>query len=204
MTVRRDGSSRFGKNNRYATFPSFSLGWRLNREKFMQSLSWIDDQMCIRDRSWSIFSSPKGKLRWQTHHTIKRHSRMTDSPPPYLNTSSVGHIGKCLRSIYRACCILIFSHFRFKNFPIERTKHIGACGTIHHPLRIIRISINRQFKQLRTFPKSGYMALISPDVYKRQFVYSGLSSLNPLNLLVLPSASTRFSICGYSVTVPVH
>ena len=43
MTVRRDGSSRFGKNNRYATFPSFSLGWRLNREKFMQSLSWIDD-----------------------------------------------------------------------------------------------------------------------------------------------------------------
>ena len=87
---------------------------------------------------------------------------MTDSPPPYLNTSSVGHIGKCLRSIYRACCILIFSHFRFKNFPIERTKHIGACGTIHHPLRIIRISINRQFKQLRTFPKSGYMALISP------------------------------------------
>ena len=43
MTIRRDGSSRFGKNNRYATFPSFSLGWRLNREKFMQSLSWIDD-----------------------------------------------------------------------------------------------------------------------------------------------------------------
>ena len=40
MTVRRDGSSRFGKNNRYATF---SLGWRLNREKFMQNLSWIDD-----------------------------------------------------------------------------------------------------------------------------------------------------------------
>ena len=43
MTVRRDGSSRFGKNNRYATFPSFSLGWRLNRENFMQNLSWIDD-----------------------------------------------------------------------------------------------------------------------------------------------------------------
>lgn len=43
MTVRRDGSSRFGKNNRYATFPSFSLGWRLNRENFMKNLSWIDD-----------------------------------------------------------------------------------------------------------------------------------------------------------------
>ena len=43
VTVRRDGSSRFGKNNRYATFPSVSLGWRLNREKFMQNLTWIDD-----------------------------------------------------------------------------------------------------------------------------------------------------------------
>ena len=42
-SYRADGSSRFGKNNRYATFPSFSLGWRLNREKFMQNLSWIDD-----------------------------------------------------------------------------------------------------------------------------------------------------------------
>lgn len=43
MTVRRDGSSRFGKNNRYGTFPSFSLGWRLNREKFMQNITWLDD-----------------------------------------------------------------------------------------------------------------------------------------------------------------
>lgn len=32
LTVRHDGSSRFGKNNRYATFPSFSLGWRISRE----------------------------------------------------------------------------------------------------------------------------------------------------------------------------
>lgn len=35
-TIRRDGSSRFGKNNHYATFPSFSLGWNLTNEKFMQ------------------------------------------------------------------------------------------------------------------------------------------------------------------------
>lgn len=43
LTVRRDGSSRFGKDNRYATFPSVSAGWRLNREKFMQNYTWIDD-----------------------------------------------------------------------------------------------------------------------------------------------------------------
>lgn len=37
LTVRHDGSSRFGKNNRYATFPSFSLGWRISRENFMKT-----------------------------------------------------------------------------------------------------------------------------------------------------------------------
>lgn len=36
MTVRRDGSSRFGSNNHYAVFPSFSLGWNLTNEKFME------------------------------------------------------------------------------------------------------------------------------------------------------------------------
>jgi len=43
-TVRYDGSSRFGKNNRYGVFPSFSLGWRITQEKFMESTSsWLSD-----------------------------------------------------------------------------------------------------------------------------------------------------------------
>lgn len=36
-TIRRDGSSRFGGNNRYGTFPSFSVGWRLSEEDFIPS-----------------------------------------------------------------------------------------------------------------------------------------------------------------------
>jgi TonB-linked SusC/RagA family outer membrane protein len=36
VTVRRDGSSRFGANNHYAVFPSFSLGWNLTNEAFME------------------------------------------------------------------------------------------------------------------------------------------------------------------------
>lgn len=44
VTVRRDGSSRFGKNNRYGTFPSVSLGWRISQEKFMhKASSWLSD-----------------------------------------------------------------------------------------------------------------------------------------------------------------
>ena len=43
LTVRRDGSSRFGKDNRYATFPSVSAGWRLSQEEFMKGIQWLDD-----------------------------------------------------------------------------------------------------------------------------------------------------------------
>lgn len=36
VIIRRDGSSRFGVNNRYATFPSVSLGWNLTNEPYLQ------------------------------------------------------------------------------------------------------------------------------------------------------------------------
>ncbi len=41
--VRRDGSSNFGDNNKYAVFPSFSAGWVLTRESFMKNRpSWLE------------------------------------------------------------------------------------------------------------------------------------------------------------------
>ncbi len=42
-TVRRDGSSRFGPGNRYGTFPSASVGWRISEEPFLRSIAWLDD-----------------------------------------------------------------------------------------------------------------------------------------------------------------
>ncbi|UTA68824.1 TonB-dependent receptor [Emticicia sp. 21SJ11W-3] len=41
--IRRDGSSRFGSNNRYGVFPAVSAAWRLSDEPFMKSLSWVND-----------------------------------------------------------------------------------------------------------------------------------------------------------------
>lgn len=40
---RQDGSSRFGADNRWGFFPSFSLGWRLSEENFLKNVSWITD-----------------------------------------------------------------------------------------------------------------------------------------------------------------
>jgi TonB-dependent starch-binding outer membrane protein SusC len=41
--VRRDGSSRFGSNNRYGIFPAVSAAWRVSSESFMKDLPWIQD-----------------------------------------------------------------------------------------------------------------------------------------------------------------
>lgn len=41
--LRSDESSKFASGNRTATFPSFSAGWRISREDFMQNVSWLND-----------------------------------------------------------------------------------------------------------------------------------------------------------------
>lgn len=43
LILRRDGSSRFGSNNRFGTFPAFSAAWRLSAEKFMQGINFVED-----------------------------------------------------------------------------------------------------------------------------------------------------------------
>ncbi|AOW20140.1 SusC/RagA family TonB-linked outer membrane protein [Urechidicola croceus] len=39
-SIRRDASSRFGKNNRWGTFPSLAVGWNISQEDFMTDTKW--------------------------------------------------------------------------------------------------------------------------------------------------------------------
>lgn len=43
FTLRKDGSSRFGPNNRFGIFPSGALAWKISNESFMQNLSAVSD-----------------------------------------------------------------------------------------------------------------------------------------------------------------
>lgn len=56
-TFRRDGSSRFGRENRFGNFPSIALGYRLIEEPFMQDQSVFSD-LKIRG-SWGIIGNDK-------------------------------------------------------------------------------------------------------------------------------------------------
>ncbi len=43
VTLRRDGSSVFDPSNRYGVFPSFTAGWRISKERFLQNATWLND-----------------------------------------------------------------------------------------------------------------------------------------------------------------
>ncbi|SHO63133.1 SusC/RagA family TonB-linked outer membrane protein [Algoriphagus zhangzhouensis] len=43
FTLRRDGHSRFGEQNKWGTFYAASLGWRLSSEAFLQDVTWLDN-----------------------------------------------------------------------------------------------------------------------------------------------------------------
>ena len=42
VSVRREGSSKFGENNKWGTFPSASLGWTISNEEFMKGFDWLN------------------------------------------------------------------------------------------------------------------------------------------------------------------
>ena len=43
LSFRNEGSTKFGKNNKWGFFPAFSFGWRLSNEKFFRSIDWLND-----------------------------------------------------------------------------------------------------------------------------------------------------------------
>jgi TonB-linked SusC/RagA family outer membrane protein len=57
LTFRRDGSSKFSKENRYSNFPSFALGWNVINEQFMQSLPVVSN-LKLR-ASWGVIGNEK-------------------------------------------------------------------------------------------------------------------------------------------------
>ncbi|SMG12083.1 SusC/RagA family TonB-linked outer membrane protein [Sphingobacterium psychroaquaticum] len=73
--LRYDGSSRFAKSNRWASFPSFSAGWRLSEEPFMAAVKNQINQLKLRG-SW-------GKLGNQNIGTTYQ---------PYIETLNLGSI----------------------------------------------------------------------------------------------------------------
>ena len=67
-TVRRDGSSKFTKDNRWGTFPSVALAWRMSEESFMQKLNWLSN-LKLR-LSYGVTGNCDGIGNYDTQQTL--------------------------------------------------------------------------------------------------------------------------------------
>jgi TonB-linked SusC/RagA family outer membrane protein len=69
--IRRDGSSRFGPNEKFGVFPSASVGWRISQEAFMQGISWLTD-LKLR-ASYGVLGSDRiGDYIFDANYTSER------------------------------------------------------------------------------------------------------------------------------------
>lgn len=90
VNVRTDASSRFGRDNRWGTFPSVSLGWRISDEKFMKwSKSFITD-MKIRASYGITGNQTAGDFASMRLYEASRYATYLGLVPTQLENSELG------------------------------------------------------------------------------------------------------------------
>ena len=67
-TFRRDGSSKFTKDNRWGTFPSAAAAWRISEEPFMQNINWLSN-LKLR-LSYGVTGNNTGIRAYDTQQTL--------------------------------------------------------------------------------------------------------------------------------------
>lgn len=86
VTVRRDGSSRFGTNNPYGIFPAFTLGWRINNEDFFKNVKNVSN-LKLRAGVGTVGNQQIGNLAAYTLY-YANYGTASASFPLWLNTGT--------------------------------------------------------------------------------------------------------------------
>lgn len=83
-TLRRDGSSRFGPNNRWGTFYAGSLGWRVDKESFLVNNQWID-KLLLRAGYGVVGNQEIGNYEFSDAISV-------DNNYPFGQSRSIGYV----------------------------------------------------------------------------------------------------------------
>lgn len=76
-TLRRDGSSRFSKNNRWGLFPSAALAWTISKEKFMESTQKVLSELKVRVGYGVTGQQEIGDYKYLTTYTTNTNMNST-------------------------------------------------------------------------------------------------------------------------------
>jgi hypothetical protein len=73
FNLRYDGSSRFAPDSRWGTFPSFSVGWRINEESFFNSAGWLSN-LKLRASWGKLGNNAIDNYEWQSVYSAANYS----------------------------------------------------------------------------------------------------------------------------------
>ncbi len=185
VTVRRDGSSKFSKDNQWGTFPGMSAAWRISAEPFLQNISWINDlklrvargslgNMEVRDLAWAYIVNPNPAYSWGS------------------SSDGQGVYGAGAAITDMANPVLTWEKTTTSNFGIDFTLFKGLSGSVEYYYKLTDGII----QQINLPPSLGYKN--TPFVNLAQVSNKGLEIvLNYENNV----GDIRYSIGGNLTTV---
>lgn len=89
LSIRHEGSSKFGANNRWATFPSVSLGWTISNEPFMEKTrNWLNN-LKLRVGYGVTGITPTSSYRAQYLYDIAPYGDIQDQSGNWIQTLEV-------------------------------------------------------------------------------------------------------------------
>lgn len=90
VNVRRDGSSRFGLNRRYGTFPSASIGWRFSDENFLKFIKPAVDDAKLRVSYGKTGNQGASNFPWQGLYALNVYASEPGFYPSQLENKDLG------------------------------------------------------------------------------------------------------------------
>ncbi len=154
---RYDGSSRFAKGNRWGLFPSFSAGWRIDREAMLENVTWIDE-LKLRT-SWGRLGNERiGLFRYVDLVTLGLDypfgSTITsgaainayNDPSITWETTAITNIGLDA-NLFGNRLNVVFDAFRKRTYDILREVNLPAqVGNLAGPIRNVGTVDNKGFE----------------------------------------------------------
>lgn len=199
-TVRRDASSKLA--DKWGSFPSFSAGWRLSSEKFMQRLTFIDD-LKIRG-GWGKNGNQEGISNYASYGLISYTRRTPKNPlagpaasqTTYTNpdlkweTTTQSNIGFDV-SLFKTRVVLTFDAYLKKttdvllNVQLSNTLPITDiqtnAGDIENrgvEFSISTVNVDRKLKWFTDFNMSFNRNKVTALKYTNVYYYGGIYSNN--------------------------
>ncbi|WP_224995356.1 TonB-dependent receptor [Cesiribacter sp. SM1] len=182
-TIRRDGSSRFGRNYRFGTFPSVSLGWKVSEEEFMKGISWLN-QLKLRGSYGILGNQEIGNYGHTTY--INPYAHAVFGGQLALGATQSGFANEDLRweetkSTNVGIDLAVFENRLTFTTEYYRTETDGVLVQVPLPPSTGVYDEDAPFRNAGILENSGFEFILGYNKVEGEFTYNASVNLTTLN-----------------------